>query len=74
MERFGLTESQAHDMCVKKDKQRKSYYDYYSSKKWGNVNTYDLSINSSVLGLEGTADLIIQYVNDVEKARGQQDG
>ena len=69
MKRFSLTESQAHDMCVKKDKQRKSYYDYYSSKKWGNVNTYDLSINSSVLGLEGTAELIIQYVNDVEKAR-----
>ncbi|MBQ4482059.1 MAG: cytidylate kinase-like family protein [Lachnospiraceae bacterium] len=71
MERFDLTESQAHDMCVKKDKQRRSYYDYYSSKKWGHVNTYDLSINSSVLGLEGTAELIIQYVSDVEKARGQ---
>lgn len=69
MERFDLTESQAHDMCVKKDKQRKSYYDYYSSKKWGNVNTYDLSINSSVLGLEGTAELIVKYVNDVETAR-----
>ena len=69
MERFDLTESQAHDMCVKKDKQRRSYYDYYSSKKWGHVNTYDLSINSSVLGLEGTADLIVKYVESVEKAR-----
>ena len=39
-------------------------------KKWGHVNTYDLSINSSVLGLDGTAELIIQYVNDVEKRRG----
>ncbi|MCR5748430.1 MAG: cytidylate kinase-like family protein [Lachnospiraceae bacterium] len=71
MERFGISESQAREMCHKKDKQRKSYYDYYSSKKWGNVNTYDLSVNSSVLGLEGTAELIIQYVNDVELARAR---
>ncbi|MBO6147623.1 MAG: cytidylate kinase-like family protein [Lachnospiraceae bacterium] len=70
MERFSLNEEQAKEMCVKKDKQRRSYYDYYSSKKWGHVNTYDLSINSSVLGLDGTAELIIQYVNDVEKRRG----
>lgn len=69
MERFDVTESQARDMCIKKDKQRKSYYDYYATGKWGNVNTYDLSINSSVLGLEGTADLIFDYVNKVEKAR-----
>lgn len=69
MERFNLTESQAHDMCVKKDKQRKSYYDYYSSKKWGHVNTYDLSINSSVLGIEGTAEFICAYVDQVERSR-----
>ncbi len=69
MERFGITEQQAKEMCIKKDKQRRSYYDYYSSKKWGNVNTYDLAVNSSVLGIDGTAELIIQYVNDVEKRR-----
>lgn len=69
MERFGITEQQAKDMCTKKDKQRRSYYDYYSSKKWGNVNTYDLAVNSSVLGIDGTAEFIIQYVNDVEKRR-----
>jgi cytidylate kinase len=69
MERFDIPEQQAKEMCVKKDKQRRSYYDYYSSKKWGNVNTYDLAVNSSVLGIDGTAELIIQYVNDVEKKR-----
>ena len=69
MERFGITEQQAKEMCTKKDKQRRSYYDYYSSKKWGNVNTYDLAVNSSVLGIDGTAEFIIQYVNDVEKRR-----
>ena len=52
---------------VKKDKQRQSYYNYYSSKKWGRADTYDLTINSGKLGLQGTVDLITQYIDDVEK-------
>ena len=72
MEKYSLTEAKAKDMIMKKDKQRKSYYDYYSSKKWGHVDTYDLSINSSVLGIDGTVELISQYVSDVEAARASK--
>lgn len=67
MERYSLTEEKAKDMMAKKDKQRQSYYNYYSSKKWGRADSYDLCINSSVLGVEGTVKLIIQYVEDFEK-------
>ena len=67
MERYSLTEAKAKDMIVKKDKQRQSYYNYYSSKKWGRADSYDLCINSSILGIEGTVNLIIQYVEDFEK-------
>ncbi|MBO4912948.1 MAG: cytidylate kinase-like family protein [Butyrivibrio sp.] len=56
----------AREMMVKKDKQRQSYYNYYSSKKWGRANSYDLCINSSILGIEGTVKLIIQYIEDYE--------
>ena len=66
MQKYELTESKARDMIVKKDKQRQSYYNYYSSKKWGRADSYDLCINSSVLGVEGTVKLIIQYVEDFE--------
>lgn len=66
MEKYDLKEKAAKDMINKKDKQRQSYYNYYSSKKWGRSDTYDLSINSSKLGIEGTANLIIQYVEDFE--------
>ena len=70
MNRFPeLTEGKARDMMVKKDKQRQSYYNYYSSKKWGRADTYDLCINSSTLGVEGTVDLICQYVNDFENKK-----
>ena len=67
MERYNLSESKARDMIIKKDKQRQSYYNYYSSKKWGRADSYDLCINSSVLGVDGTVKLVIQYVEDFEK-------
>ena len=66
MEKYDLTEAKAKDMIVKKDKQRQSYYNYYSSKKWGRADSYDLGINSSVLGVEGTVKLITQYIEDFE--------
>ena len=64
------TDDQARDMMNKKDKQRQSYYNYYSSKKWGRADSYDLCINSSVLGIEGTVKFILQYIEDFEKVRG----
>lgn len=67
MERYNLSEAKAKDMIIKKDKQRQSYYNYYSSKKWGRADSYDLCINSGVLGEEGTVNLIVQYVEDFEK-------
>jgi len=69
MEKYNLTESKAKDMISKKDKQRQSYYNYYSSKKWGRADSYDLCINSSLLGIEGTVKLIIQAVEDFEEQR-----
>ena len=66
MEKYELTEAKARDMIIKKDKQRQSYYNYYSSKKWGRADSYDLCINSSILGVEGTVKLIIQYIEDFE--------
>lgn len=67
MKKFNLSEAKAKDMMIKKDKQRQSYYNYYSSKKWGRADSYDLCINSSVLGEEGTVKLIVQYIEDFEK-------
>ncbi len=70
-ERFADVKSdeQAREMMNKKDKQRQSYYNYYSSKKWGRADSYDLSINSSILGIEGTVKFISQYIEDFEQNR-----
>lgn len=69
MEKYDLTESKAKDMILKKDKQRQSYYNYYSSKKWGMATSYDLTVNSSVLGVDGTVKLIKQFIQDFEELR-----
>ncbi len=69
MHRFSdiTTEQKARDMMNKKDKQRQSYYNYYSSKKWGRADSYDLSVNSALLGVDGTVNLLIQAIEDFDK-------
>lgn len=66
MSQFSLTEDKAKDMITKNDKQRANYYNFYSNKKWGRAETYDLCVNSSKLGIEGTADYIINFVKNIE--------
>ncbi len=66
MEQYGMDESKARDNLIKKDKQRASYYNYYTNKKWGRAESYDLCINSSVLGIDGSVKLIKQFVEDFE--------
>ena len=66
MEKYDLPENKARDMILKKDRQRQSYYNYYTAKKWGRAESYDLCINSSALGIEGSVNLIKQFMNDFE--------
>lgn len=69
MRKYDLSEQKAKDMIIKKDKQRQSYYNYYSSKKWGRADSYDLTINSSVLGIDGSVKLIRQFIMDFEEKK-----
>ena len=66
MKAYNMTEKESLERITKTDKQRQSYYNYYSSKKWGKAESYDLCINSSLLGIEGTVKLIVQAVEDIE--------
>ncbi|MDD6157042.1 MAG: cytidylate kinase-like family protein [Lachnospiraceae bacterium] len=59
--RLDITESKAKDMASKKDKQRSSYYNYYTSKKWGDSRSYDLCLNTSKLSLDECVELIIRF-------------
>jgi len=66
VDKYEISEEKALDLMQKKDKQRQSYYNYYSDKKWGRADTYDFCLNSAKLGIEGTVKLITQIVEDFE--------
>ena len=61
MERHKITESQAKDLMIKTDKKRSSYYNYYSSKRWGDSKSYDLCMNSSKIGYDGVVKMIQEF-------------
>ena len=64
---YGEPQAKAEDLLIKKDKQRANYYNFYSNKKWGDLNNYDLVVNSSLFGEEGTVNLIKAAVEAGEK-------
>ena len=65
--RHDLTDAKAKDLIVKTDKRRASYYNYYTSKKWGDAAGYDLSLNTATLGIDGTIHMIREFVAYKEK-------
>ena len=63
MERHECSRKEAEDMIAKNDKSRMSYYNFYTGKKWGRPENYDLCVNSSLLGPEGTAQMLAKAVS-----------
>ncbi|MBR2466353.1 MAG: cytidylate kinase-like family protein [Clostridia bacterium] len=53
-----IKSSQIIDVINKTDKRRASYYNFYTGNKWGKYDNYDMAVNSSTLGIEGTANII----------------
>lgn len=59
--RLNITENKAKDIIQKKDKQRASYYNYYTSKKWGDSTSYHMTLDSGKLGIDGCVDMILKF-------------
>lgn len=57
----GISESEAKDLIHRTDKKRSGYYNYYSYKTWGMASTYQLCIDSSILGIEDTVLFIEEF-------------
>ena len=62
MERYNMDEESARKTISKKDNTRASYYNYYTGKKWGAAESYDLCINTSIFGLDETAEFIADFI------------
>ncbi len=61
MKEENLTEDEAEKLMHKKDRTRETYYNYYTFGAWGQAANYNLCVDSSVLGMEGSADFIIDF-------------
>ena len=59
--REGISLEKAHEMVEREDKNREEYYNYYTFGNWGVASNYDLCLDSSIAGIEGTADIIIEF-------------
>lgn len=60
--RFGCGEETALKVINDRESERATYYNYYTGKKWGHSASYDLCVNSSLLGMEGTAAFIKDFI------------
>ena len=66
----GITAEQAEELIEKADRRRADYYNYYSGKTWGAAESYDLCINTSHLGFEGTAEMLKEYIDNRQLTTG----
>ena len=64
---YDLTDAKAKERILKTDKERSSYYNYYSNKKWSDADSYNVCLDSSILGIDGTAEAIERLVEIKEK-------
>lgn len=63
MRLYEYKEDKARDLIIKTDKKRANYYNFYSNKKWADSRSYDLCLDSSSLGIDGSVKLIKEYVD-----------
>lgn len=65
-ERKSISIEAAEALIAKKDRRREAFYNYVTFGNWGMASNYDLCIDSSILGIEGTADFIIDFAKKKE--------
>lgn len=63
MESNNISKEKAVLLIEQQDKKRKTYHNHYCEGKWGDSRNYDLSINSSKLGLDETTRIIVEYID-----------
>lgn len=62
MELREIPQQKAVALIRQHDKKRKAYHNSHSEGKWGDSRNYDISVNSSKLGIKRTADMLEDYI------------
>ena len=58
-----ITVEKAKELLIKTDKKRKYYHNHYCKGKWGDSRNYEVSINSSKIGVDETVKILTEYIN-----------
>ena len=69
---YDLTDAKAKDMIMKTDKKRASYYNYYTSKKWGDAKSYNLSLDAGKIGIDNCVEMILKYRELMDNMKNNQ--
>jgi cytidylate kinase len=64
---LSVSREEALNLMKINDKKRKSYHNYYCEGKWGDSRTYDITINTSKLGVDLAAKILIDYIDKRSK-------
>ena len=67
MARDDLNESAARQKIQRMDRSRAAYYEFYTTQRWGAVESYDLCIDTGLLGEDGTVALIRHVMEQMEQ-------
>lgn len=67
IEVYDIAEKHAEDYVKRIDKQRTSYYNYYTDKRWGQPQNYQICLDSSALGIDGTVAMLKQFADEFYK-------
>ncbi len=67
----GIPLDKGAELVAKMNKKRASYYNYNTDKKWGHITSYHLTVDSSVLGMDGTVETIADFVERKLKRQGR---
>ena len=62
--RSEITDSMMEKTIRQRDKQRRRFYEYYTDMRWGARDTYDLLINTSRAGIEGSVKIIETFIKE----------
>ncbi|MBZ4671458.1 MAG: Cytidylate kinase [Oscillospiraceae bacterium] len=63
---LNIPDKKANEVIIRVDKQRMSYYNFYTSQKWGRAENYHLCLDSMALGIDGTVELLKKFVELLE--------
>ena len=70
--KLDVTDNKARDIINKTDKQRASYYNYYTSKKWGDAKSYNLSLDAGKIGIDNCVEMILKYRELMDNMKNNQ--